>query len=117
MIGARYGLEILHQCGKRVKTKSRNVLGANSYVCKSYQEKPGRGPFCLNRVKVIYDNSESYNSPLSQINSVSIHQRHLSFLMNKIYKGISQIIPEEKDSFFTNVVHFMENLIWIIFLL
>ena len=31
--GTRYGLEILHQCGKRVKTKSQEVFGANSYVC------------------------------------------------------------------------------------
>ena len=28
--GARYGLGILHQCGKRVKTNSQKVFGANS---------------------------------------------------------------------------------------
>ena len=41
-------LEILHQCGKRVKTKSQKVLGANSYVCRSYWEKKlvGGGFFC-----------------------------------------------------------------------
>ena len=27
---ARYKLEILHQCGKRFKTKKEKVLGANS---------------------------------------------------------------------------------------
>ena len=26
--------EILHKCGKRVKTKSQKVLGANFYVCR-----------------------------------------------------------------------------------
>ena len=31
-IGTRYGLEILHQSGKRIKTKSQEVFGANSYV-------------------------------------------------------------------------------------
>ena len=31
-----------HQCGKRVKTKSRKVLRANSYVCKSYRGKSSR---------------------------------------------------------------------------
>ena len=36
--GNRYQLEILHQSGKRVKTKSQNVLGASSYVC-SYKGK------------------------------------------------------------------------------
>ena len=33
--GTRYGLEITYECGKRVKTKSQKVLGANSYVCRS----------------------------------------------------------------------------------
>ena len=49
----RYGLEILHQCGKRVKTIIRKVLGANSNVCRSYRGKIARGPFCppiLNKV-------------------------------------------------------------------
>ena len=52
----RYDLEILQECGKRPKTKSQDVLGANSYVCRSYREKTGRGVFCstpppiLNRV-------------------------------------------------------------------
>ena len=34
-----YDFEILHQCGKTVKTKGQNVLGANSSVCKSYRGK------------------------------------------------------------------------------
>ena len=40
-------LEILrHTCGKRVKTKSQKVFGVNSYVCRSYRGKTGRGrPF------------------------------------------------------------------------
>ena len=37
--GTRY--QILHQCGKRIKTKSQNVLGAKSYICKSYRQKTG----------------------------------------------------------------------------
>ena len=63
--GNRYQLEILHQFGKRVKTKSRNAFGASSYVC-SYKgktmfdvigEKLVRGIFdrpppILNRVKI-----------------------------------------------------------------
>ena len=45
--GTRYKLEILHQCGKKVKSKSQKVCGANSYVCRSYREKTGiGGPFC-----------------------------------------------------------------------
>ena len=31
------------QLGKRIKTESQQVLGANSYVCRSYRGKTGRG--------------------------------------------------------------------------
>ena len=33
------------ESGKRVKTKSQNVFGANSYVCRGYRGKTGRGHF------------------------------------------------------------------------
>ena len=50
----RNGPEILHQCGKSVKTKSQKILAANSYVCRRYREKSSRGAFLalsiLNRV-------------------------------------------------------------------
>ena len=36
-------LEILHQCGKRVKTNSQKIFGADSYICGSYRRKTGRG--------------------------------------------------------------------------
>ena len=41
-------LEILHQCGKRVKTKSQKVFWGNSKVCRSYRGKTGGGggTFC-----------------------------------------------------------------------
>ena len=42
--GTRYKLEILHQSVKRVKNKNQKVLGANSYVCRGYSGKTGRGP-------------------------------------------------------------------------
>ena len=48
---------MLHQCGKRGKTKSQNILKADSYVCRRYRRKTGRGegflplPPILNRVK------------------------------------------------------------------
>ena len=40
--GTRYGLEILHQCDKRIKTKSKRAVGANSYICRSYRGKLNR---------------------------------------------------------------------------
>ena len=51
-----YKLEILHQCGKRVKIKSQKVLGPNSYAFRSYRGKTGRAFLptpILNRVKHI----------------------------------------------------------------
>ena len=70
-----YELEILHQSVKRVKTKSEKVFGVNSYVCRSYRGKSGRGglfdpppPSILNRVKIIIKNGHYfiYNSKCSQ---------------------------------------------------
>ena len=40
-IGA-WRVKVLQQCGKRLKTKSQTVLGANSYVCGSYMGKTDR---------------------------------------------------------------------------
>ena len=48
-----YGLVVLYQSGKKVKTKSQKVFGANSYICRSYMGSD-RGLFwspILNRVK------------------------------------------------------------------
>ena len=44
--GTKYALDILHKCGKRVKTKIQKVLRANCNVCRNYRAKTGRGPFC-----------------------------------------------------------------------
>ena len=88
-------------------------------------------------LKVVYGIDDSYNKPLLSSNSVSIHQRHLRFLVTKIFKSISQINPEFVESFFkpkklscnlrkgltlnlprtqstygTNAIHFRGVLIW-----
>ena len=42
MTSNKYGLEGLHQTGKKVNSKSLNVLGTKSYVCRSYLGKAGR---------------------------------------------------------------------------
>ena len=43
--GTRYALKILDWHGKRVKNKIQKVLGASSYVCRSYRGKIIRGLF------------------------------------------------------------------------
>ena len=44
-VSSRNGLEIQHNRGKRVKTKSQIVFGANSNVCRGCRGKNGRGAF------------------------------------------------------------------------
>ena len=89
-------------------------------------------------LKVVYGIDDSYNNLLLSSNSVSFHQRHLQFLVIKIFKNISQINPEFLWSFFkpkalsyylrkgpilnlpktqstfygTNATHFGGSLIW-----
>ena len=51
-------------------------------------------------LKVVYGIDDSYNNILLSSNSVSIHQRHLRFLVTEIFKSTSQISPEFMWSFF-----------------
>ena len=88
--------------------------------------------------KVVYRMDDSYNNLLLSSNSVSIHQRHLRFLVTDIFKSIPQINAEFMWSFFkpknlpynlrkgpilnltrtqptyygTIVIHFRSSLIW-----
>ena len=89
-------------------------------------------------LKVIYESNDTYDSLLLQSNTVSVHQRHLRFLVTEIYKSIWQLNPEFMWSYFThksipynlrkgpflgspkahsfyyskNAVHFRGSLIW-----
>ena len=45
-------------------------------------------------LKVIYGIDNSYSNLLLRSDYVSIHQRHLRFLVTEIFKSISQINPE-----------------------
>ena len=51
-------------------------------------------------LKVVYGIDDSYRNLLLSSKSVSIHQRHLRFLVTEIFKSISQINPEFMWSFF-----------------
>ena len=45
-------------------------------------------------LKVIYQSNDTYENLLLHSNTVSVHQRHLRFLMIEIYKSISQLNPQ-----------------------
>ena len=87
---------------------------------------------------MVYGIDDSNKNVSLSSNSVSIHQRHLRFLLTEIFKSISQISPEFMWSFFkpkklsynlrkgpilnlpktqstfyvTNVIHFRGSLVW-----
>ena len=89
-------------------------------------------------LKMVYGMDDSYSNLLLSSNSMSIHQRHLRFLVAEIFKSISQVSPEFMWSFFkpkklsydlrkgpilnlprtqstyfgTNAIHFRGSLIW-----
>ena len=52
-------------------------------------------------LKVIYESNGTYEKLLLQSNTVSVHQRHLRFLMAEIYKSILQLNPEFMWPYFT----------------
>ena len=53
-------------------------------------------------LRVIYESNDTYGNLLLQSNTVSVHQRHLRFLMAEIYKTISQLNSEFMWSYFTH---------------
>ena len=53
-------------------------------------------------LKVIYESNDTYENLLLRSNTVSVHQRHIRFLMIEIYKSISQFKPQFMWSFFTH---------------
>ena len=89
-------------------------------------------------LKVIYQSDASYDNLLQLSNSVSLHQRHLQFLLTEIYKSTGTLNPQFMWSYFkyreapynlrrgpvffipparstiygTNSVHFCGSLIW-----
>ena len=65
-------------------------------------------------LKVVYGIDDSYKNLLLSSNSVSIHQRHLRFLVTEIFKSVSQINLEFMWSSFygTNAIHVRGSLIW-----
>ena len=50
---------------------------------------------------VIYQSNEFYKNLLNLDNSVSLHQRHLRFLVTDIFKNLSKTNPEFMWSYFS----------------
>ena len=53
-------------------------------------------------LKVVYQSNASYDDLLDLSGSISIHQRHLRFLMTEIYKSTVNVNPQFMWTFFQN---------------
>ena len=53
-------------------------------------------------LRVIYQLDESYENLLNLDNSVSLHQRHLRFLVTEIFKSVSKTNPKFMWSYFSS---------------
>ena len=53
-------------------------------------------------LNVNYESNDTYDNLLLQGNTVSVHQRHLRFLMTEIHTSISQLNPDFMWSYFVH---------------
>ena len=146
---AQYKLHAL-RCIKNFLTIEKAKILGNTFMDIHFNYAPVLWMFCRKTLysniekihhktlKVIYESNDTYDNLLLQSNTVSVHQRHLRFLMTEIYKSISQLNPQFIWSYFTrkdmrynlrkgpalglpkahsfyhgtSAVHFRDSLIW-----
>ena len=109
---AQYKLHALTRIRKYL-TLDKAILLGNTFINSQFNYAPLIWMFCRKTLyhkiekihhrtlKVIYQSEESYENLLLESNSVSIHQRHLRFLVTEIYKSTTQINPEFMWPYFT----------------
>ena len=110
---AQYKLHTLRRIRKFLTIEKAKMLG-NAFIDSQFNYVPLLWLFCRKTLyskiekthhktfKVIYESNDTYENLLLQSNTVSVHQRHLRFLMIEIYKSISQLNPQFMWSFFTH---------------
>ena len=110
---AQYKLHALRCIRKFLTIEKAKMLG-NVFIDSQFNYAPLLWMFCRKTLhskiekihhktlKVIYESNGIYENLLLQSNTVSVHQRHLRFLMIEIYKSISQLNPQFMWSFFTH---------------
>ena len=146
---AQYKLHDLRRISKYLTLVKAKLLG-NAFIDRQLNYAPLLWMFCHKTtylkmqkshhktLKVIYQSDVSYDDLLQLSNSVSLHQRHLRFLLTEIYKSTGTLNPQFMWSYFkyrkvpynlrrgpvlfipparstiygTNSVHFLGSLIW-----
>ena len=109
---AQYKLHALTRIRKYL-TLDKAILLGNTFISSQFNYTPliwmfSRKILCHKieknhhrTLKVIYQSEESYENLLLESSSVSLHQRHLRFLVTEIYKSATQINPEFMWPYFT----------------
>ena len=110
---AQYKLHALRRIRKFLTIQKAKMLGI-AFIDSQFNYAPLLWMFCRKTLyskiekihhrtlKVMYQSNDTYENLLLQSNTVSVHQRHLRFLMIEIYKSISQLNPQFMWSFFTH---------------
>ena len=110
---AQYKLHALRRIRKFLTIEKVKIL-CNAFIDSQFNYAPLLWMFCRKTLyskiekihhktlKVIYESNDTYDKLLLQSNTVSVHQRHLRFLMKEIYKSISQLNPEFVWAYFTH---------------
>ena len=102
---AQYKLHILRRIRKYLTLDKAKLL-SNAFIDSQFNYAPLIWMFCHKgtylkmqkihhkSLKVIYQSDASYDDLLQLSNSVSLHQRHLRFLLTEIYKSIGALNPQ-----------------------
>ena len=107
----QYKLHALRRIRKYLTIEKAKILG-KAFIDSRFNYVPLIWMFCRKTLyskiekfnhgtlKVVYGVDDSYNNLLLSSNPVSVHQRHLRFLVTDISKSISEINPEFMWSLF-----------------
>ena len=119
---AQYKLHVLTRIRKYLTLDTAILLG-NTFIKSKFNYAPLTWMFCRKTLfhkienfhhrtlKVIYQSEESYENLLLGSSSVSIHQKHLRFLVTEIYKSTTQINPKFMWPYFTynNISYYLRK--------
>ena len=110
---AQYKLHALRRIRKYLSLEKAKMLG-NAFIDSQFNYAPLIWMFCRKglylkmqkihhkTLKVIYQSNKTYEELLELSETVSIHQRHLRFLVTEVYKSTSYLNPKFMCSFFTH---------------
>ena len=110
---AQYKLHALRRIRKYLSLEKAKMLG-NSFIDSQFNYAALIWMFCRKglylkmqkihhkTLKAIYQSYKTYEELLELSETVSIHQRHLRFLVSEVYKSTSYLNPKFMCSFFTH---------------